>query len=69
MNKYEKSISIKTLKALCHIMDEYLNLRKDLDKFYNYDMTVTKDSRIDNKEDIVNFIKDKLLEILNWYIL
>ncbi len=38
---------------------------KDLDKFYNYDITVTKDSRIDNKEDIVKFIKDKLLEILN----
>ncbi len=34
MNKNEKSISIKTLKALCHIIDEYLIIRKDLDRFY-----------------------------------
>ena len=37
---------------------------KDLDKFYNYDIEVQKQSRRENKEVIINFIIKKLLEIL-----
>ena len=37
---------------------------KDLDKFYNYDIEVDKSSRKDNKEVVINFIIEKLLEII-----
>ena len=37
---------------------------KDLNKFYNYDIEVKKQSRKENKEVIINFIIEKLLEIL-----
>jgi len=37
---------------------------KDNDKFYDYDMIVTKDTREENKNEIVGFIRVKLLEIL-----
>ena len=37
---------------------------KDNDKFYDYDMIVTKDTREENKQDIIDLIRDKLLKIL-----
>jgi len=37
---------------------------RDLDKFYNYDIEVIKQSRKDNKELVINFIIEKLLSIL-----
>ena len=37
---------------------------KDLDKFYNYDINVNNKSRKENKELIINFIIEKLLEII-----
>lgn len=37
---------------------------KDNDKFYDYDLTVTKGSREENKNIVIDFIKEKLLEIL-----
>ena len=37
---------------------------KGLDKFYNYDIEVDKTSRKDNKEVVINFIIEKLLEII-----
>ena len=37
---------------------------KDLDKFYNYDIEVAKQSRKENKELVINLIIEKLLEIL-----
>lgn len=37
---------------------------KDNDEYYDYDITVDKDSRSTNKEMVINFIVDKLLEIL-----
>ena len=37
---------------------------KDLDKFYNYDIEVTKKSRKENKEVVINLIIEKLLEII-----
>ena len=37
---------------------------KDNNKFYDYDLTVTKGSREENKNVVINFIKEKLLEIL-----
>ncbi len=37
---------------------------KDYDKYYDYDITVDKETRIMNKEMVINFIIDKLLEIL-----
>ena len=37
---------------------------KKLTKFYNYDIKVTKNTRKENKEEIIKFIKEKLLEIL-----
>ena len=37
---------------------------KDLDKFYNYDINVNNKSRKENKEFIINFILEKLLEII-----
>ena len=37
---------------------------KDLDKFYNYDIKVNKQSRKENKELVINLIIEKLLEIL-----
>lgn len=37
---------------------------KELNKFYNYDIKVTKSSRKENKEEVINLIVDKLLEIL-----
>lgn len=38
---------------------------KDYDKYYDYDITVDKETRIMNKEMVINFIIDKLLEILD----
>ena len=37
---------------------------KDLDKFYNYDIEVNKQSRKENKELVINYIIEKLLEII-----
>lgn len=37
---------------------------KDLDKFYNYDIEVKNQSRKENKNVIIDFIKEKLLEII-----
>ena len=37
---------------------------KDLDNFYNYDIEVNKLSRKENKEVVINFIIEKLLEII-----
>ena len=37
---------------------------KDLNKFYNYDIEVKKQSRKENKEVVINLIIEKLLEIL-----
>lgn len=36
----------------------------DKDIFYNYDLLVTKDSREENKEIVIGFVRDKLLEII-----
>ena len=37
---------------------------KDIDKYYNYSINVDKESREENKEVVINLIKEKLLEIL-----
>lgn len=37
---------------------------KDLDKFYNYDVTVDKETREENKQMIIDFIILKLKEII-----
>ena len=37
---------------------------KDSDKYYNYSINVDKKSREENKEVVINLIKEKLLEIL-----
>lgn len=37
---------------------------KDLDKFYNYSINVYKKNRKENKELVINLIKEKLLEII-----
>ena len=37
---------------------------KDIDKFYNYSINVDKKSRKENKELVINLIKEKLLEII-----
>ncbi|MBQ9072218.1 MAG: CinA family protein [Bacilli bacterium] len=37
---------------------------KDLDKFYNYDIEVDKQSRKENKELVINFIIEKLIEVI-----
>ena len=37
---------------------------KDNDKYYDYDLTVTKGSREENKKIVIDFIKEQLLEIL-----
>jgi len=37
---------------------------KDLDKFYNYDIEVNKQSRKENKELVINLIIEKLLEVI-----
>lgn len=37
---------------------------KDNNKFYDYNLTVTKDSREQNKNIVIDLIKEKLLEIL-----
>ena len=37
---------------------------KDNDKYYDYDLVVTKSSREENKNIVIDFIKEKLLEIL-----
>ena len=37
---------------------------KDNNKYYDYDLVVTKSSREANKNIVIDFIKDKLLEIL-----
>ena len=37
---------------------------KDIDKFYNYKLDVNKETRKENKEEIINFIIEKLLEVL-----
>jgi len=37
---------------------------KDNDKYYDYDLTVTESSREENKKIVINFIKEKLFEIL-----
>ena len=37
---------------------------KDLDKFYNYDIEVNKQSRKENKEVVINLIIEKLLEVI-----
>lgn len=37
---------------------------KDNNEFYDYDLIVTKGSREENKNIVINFIKEKLLEIL-----
>jgi len=37
---------------------------KNLDKFYNYDIEVNKESRKENKELVINLIIEKLLEVI-----
>ena len=37
---------------------------KDNDKYYDYDLVVTQTSREENKKIVIDFIKEKLLEIL-----
>ena len=37
---------------------------KDLDKFYNYDIDVNKQSRKENKEVVISLIIEKLLEVI-----
>jgi len=37
---------------------------KDNDKYYDYDLLVTQTSREENKKIVIDFIKEKLLEIL-----
>ena len=37
---------------------------KDIDKFYTYKIDVNKENRKKNKEQVINFIEEKLLEIL-----
>lgn len=37
---------------------------KDLNKFYNYNIEVNKESRKENKELVINLIIEKLLEII-----
>jgi PncC family amidohydrolase len=37
---------------------------RDNDKFYDFDIFVVKNSRVDNKEEVINFLREKLLEIL-----
>ena len=37
---------------------------KDNDKYYDYDLVVTESSREENKKIVIDFIKEKLLEIL-----
>ena len=37
---------------------------KDLDKFYNCDIEVNKESRKENKELVINLIIEKLLEVI-----
>ena len=37
---------------------------RENEKYYDYDLMVTKDNREENKSDIIEFIKNKLLEIL-----
>ena len=37
---------------------------KDIDKFYNYEIDVNKETRKENKEEIIDFIIEKLLEVL-----
>lgn len=37
---------------------------KNLDKFYNYDIIVNKTNREENKDMVIEFVIDKLLEIL-----
>lgn len=37
---------------------------KDIDLCYNYSINVNKEDRIENKELVINFIKEKLLEII-----
>ena len=37
---------------------------KDIDLCYNYSINVNKEDRIENKELVINFVKEKLLEII-----
>lgn len=37
---------------------------KDNNKYFNYDIEVSKDSRKENKEEIIKLIKEKLIEII-----
>ena len=37
---------------------------KDNDKYYDYDLVVTESSRKENKKIVIDFIKERLLEIL-----
>lgn len=37
---------------------------KDNNKYFNYDIEVSKDSRKENKEEIIKLIKEKLMEII-----
>lgn len=36
----------------------------DIDKYYDYDLVVTSDDRIENKKKVIQFIREKLLEII-----
>jgi len=36
----------------------------DNDKYYDYDLVVTSDSRVENKKRVIEFVKDKILKIL-----
>ena len=38
---------------------------KDICKYYDYSLIVKNDTRKENKEQIVDFVCDKLIEILN----
>lgn len=37
---------------------------KDVDKFYDYDISVYKDKRSENKDIVIEFVVDKLLEMM-----
>ena len=39
---------------------------KDLDKFYNYDIEVNKQSRKENKDIVIDLIIEKLLEVIGY---
>ena len=56
----------KDAKTKCSLLSsEYIKgSNESNDKYYDYDLVVTKASREENKKIVIDFIKEKLLEIL-----